>query len=135
MAGSITNKRQEWFGRNRSIVMKCISDAAGAVSGIGDQIQGGSLYAISYLPESGCTDNWDITITAKYNLPSGDSLQWADALGGQGADLSNSTNGDWKYLQKPFPILPGMIITPVIAGLGNAQSVWIVLHIWEEIRA
>lgn len=132
MAGSVSIN-QEYFGRKRSIIMKCTSDASGDVNGKGIQVQGGDIYAFSYVPESGCTDEWDITVTAKYTKPNGESIQIADALGGQGADLSNSTDGGWINLQAPFPIIPGTLLTPVLANLGNAQVVTIILHIWEEI--
>jgi hypothetical protein len=138
MAGTVTIN-QEYLGRQRNVVAKCVSDSSGDVSGTPFAVQGGNLYAFKFLPVSGVSDNWDMTVTAKYTYPDGTSIQWADILNGEGADLSNSTKGGWVYLSKPFPLMTsrsgeGMLLTPVISNLGNAQTVHVVFDIWEEFR-
>jgi hypothetical protein len=114
--------------------MKCVSDASGDVTGHSFKVQGGDVYALTYIPETGCSDDWDVTIKAKYAKQNGDSFEIADILGGQGANLSNSTDGGWVNLSAPFPIVPGSTLTPIVDNLGNAQTVWIILNIWEEIH-
>jgi len=139
MAGTIA-QTQEYFARRRDYILKCTSNASGAVSGIPIQCQGGSLYKFSYIPESGCTDNWDLTLPATYDKSDGNtfSISWTDLLdpdggGSQGLNLSNSTDGRIVDLNTLVPILPGALITPTIAGLGNAQTVYLILHMWEEL--
>lgn len=133
MAGSVTISKNEYFARQRSVICKCTSDASGDVSGTGFQVQGGNLYGITFFPVSGCSDLWDLTATMDKKLDDGTTLQLADVLDGQGANLSNSTNGDHVVLSEPFPLIPNSIITPIIANLGNAQTVYIAFDIWEEV--
>lgn len=136
MAGTMT-LTQEYFARRRDYICECTSDAAGAVSGTSFQCQGGSLYKISYIPGSGCTDNWDLTLPSSYQKADGSTIAMADILnpdggGSEGADLSNSTNGRILALSTLVPILPGTKLTPTIANLGNAKTVHIIFHVWEE---
>lgn len=136
MAGTMT-PTQEYFARRRDYICECTSNASGAVSGLPFQCQGGSLYKITYVPESGCSDNWDLTLPASYQKKDGSTIDIADVLnpdgsGSYGADLSNSTNGCILDLSILVPILPGTKLTPTIANLGNAQTVHIIFHVWEE---
>ena len=136
MAGSMT-LTQEYFARRRDYICECTSDASGDVSTTPFQCQGGSLYKISYNPESGCSDNWDLTLPASYQKADGSKIEWADVLnpdggGSEGLNLSNSTDGRILSLSTLIPILPGTKLTPTIANLGNAQTVHVIFHAWEE---
>lgn len=134
MAGSITfESPNSYFGRSRSVIAKCITDASGAVSGINFASQGGQLYSYAVLPTTGVTDLFDLTLKQTYRIKDGTDLSWADILGGQGANLSNSTNGDVIVLSEPAPIIPGSLLEPIIANGGNAQTIYLVFNFWEEV--
>jgi hypothetical protein len=133
MAGTVTIISSEYFGRYRSVLIKCVSDASGDANGVEITDQGGVLASIAYLPVAGCSDEWDLTITMTYTMPDGTSITWADITNGDGADLSNSTDGAPVNMSSPFTILPGSKLTPIVANLGNAKTVYIVMNIWEEI--
>ena len=132
MAGT-TVLKNDHQNRVRTITLKCVSDASGDVSDTPIAYSGGTLYAFDYLPVTGVTDLWDIVVAAKIALPDGTSLTFADILGGSGANLSNSTNGGWVNLSNPKVIPPGSVITPAISNAGNAQTIYLLLHFWEEV--
>ena len=132
MAGSMAIN-QEYFGRKRSVVCKCTVDASGGMSGIPFEVQGGELYAFAFVPGAGVTAAWDLVLKAKYRKPDGTTIEWADILGGDGANLSESTNGGNKALSTGFGLLNHMVLEPVISNAGNATVIHIVFYMWEEI--
>lgn len=132
MAGSLT-VQERYFGRQRAMICTCVSDASGNVNAKPFEVQGGNLYAIYVLPVSGVSDLWDLTLTCGIKFDDGTVITFADILSGEGANLSNSTDGDRIVLSEPWAIPPKSILTPVIANLGNAQTVYVIFDIWEEI--
>lgn len=133
MAGSISYN-QVSFGRKRSVIARCTSDASGDVNSLPVYVQGGDLYAFGYVPVSGASDLWDLTLKATYTDRDGNQMEWADILSGDGANLSNSTNGGWVQLSTQFQLIPTMKLQPIVSNLGNVQSVNLVFHFWEEVR-
>lgn len=132
MAGSIVVE-ERYFERQRSVICKCTSDSIGNVSGTGFEVQGGNLYGLHYVPVTGVSDAFDLTATMKIPLNNGQSISLADCLGGQGANLSNSTDGDYIVLSEPHPLPPKSILTPTIANLGDTKVVYLIFNIWEEV--
>ena len=132
MAGSISIKRNIYDRRIRTMILLCTSDASGDVSGNPIPVPGGTFYNFGYIPVSGASDLWDIVIPMTYPLDDGNSISLADILNGDGANLSNSTNGGWVSLTNPCVAIENSIVTPTISNLGNAQSVYLLLHFWEE---
>lgn len=118
MAGSIAvtvTKLGEGVHRAR---IDWISDAAGAVSANAFDLPLCELLQAAFTPDSGGTqptDAYDFTITD----PDG-----ADALGGTGANLSNSTATKVTPVQSTYfrKLLPEGAYTPVGANCGNAKG-------------
>ena len=133
-AGStkITAKRD---GKIEFVTIAWTSDASGDVSSAGSyNTRGGTLYAFLYDPETGVTDLWDFTLEASWVVlteSSSRTIELVDVTGGDGTNLSNSTDGDYVSLGSPVG-LPSCTLTPTVAGAGNAQSGTIVLLIWNE---
>ncbi len=125
---------QEFFGRKRAVVCKCTVDASGDMSGMPFTVQGGELYQFAWVPGAGVTTLFDLTLKAKYRKPDGTIIEWADVLGGQGANLSESTNGGNTALSPGFGLLPGMTLEPILSNAGNATHVHIIFYVWEEIN-
>lgn len=133
MAGSATIISNEKNGLWRTIVWKWTSDASGAVSGVGQlHIPGGSIHSFWSVPESGVTDDFDVTVPGKFVLKNGDVISVADFLHGTGANLSNSTDGEIKNVDVVLPVGYNTEIYPVVANAGNATSGYFILFIWQE---
>ncbi len=96
------------------------SSAGGAATKIWDGLSG-VLVETEYVPGAGCTADWDLTIPVTNGV--------ADALGGNGADLSESTDGGKITTQKYFC---GDTITVTVANLGDTKTVRIRLFVWTE---
>ena len=134
MPGSVI-KENVYANRIRMIVFEWTSDASGDVSGPEAEVNipGGSLYAMLAVPKSGVTDNYDVTVSMRKNFQTCTAITIADILGGDGANLSNSTNGQLVLMGKPVPLLPDARLSLVVANAGDAQSGTIVLVIWDEL--
>lgn len=131
MAGSVET-RIDHEGPITQIAWYCTSDASGDVSGNGSYKISGTLMQLQYIPETGCSDNWDLTITGANTITASGvdaTKTLADVLQGNGANLSNSTNGG---VADTLTYLRNTTITPVIANLGNAKSVTLILYVWRE---
>jgi hypothetical protein len=117
------------------IVFEWTSDASGDVSGPEAEINipGGSLYAMLAVPKSGVTDAYDVTVSMRKNFQTCTAIAIADLLSGDGANLSNSTDGQLVLMGQPIPLLPDARLSLVVANAGNAQSGTIVLVIWDEL--
>ena len=134
MAGSVT-KHNVYANRIRSLVYEWTCDASGDVSGSTTEVNlpGGSLYTFLSVPKSGVTDAFDVTMSAKMTLPNGNTVTVADVLGGQGGNLSNSTNGEWEFLNTPFPMMFDTRLALTIANAGNAQSGTLIFFIRDDL--
>lgn len=134
--GSIHTTIEKIATKTKAYTLAWVCDASGDVNGITVPVKAGILYAIALDPESGVSDLYDLTIVATWKIvavPAGTvrTIEWADMLGGQGANISNSANGQIIYLTKPFPMSTGTV-APVITNAGNAQSGTLILYFWEE---
>ncbi|MCC6772503.1 MAG: hypothetical protein IT360_15010 [Gemmatimonadaceae bacterium] len=127
MAGSIAvtyTKVGEGITRAR---VDWLSDAAGAVSVSTFDLPFCELLQVAYTPDGGGTqptDLHDFTMTD----PDG-----ADALGGTGANLSNTTASKVTPVQSTYfrRLLPAGSYTPVGANCGNAKGGIIDLYVRE----
>lgn len=137
-AGSAKAKEMR-NGKTRFITWAWTSDASGDVSGttLGQfafQTRGGIAYGLLADPESGVTADYDVTVEAAWSVVTETAtrtIEFADVTSGDGTDLSNSTNGQYKAFSKPFP-LESCTLTLTVAGAGNATSGTFILLIWEE---
>jgi len=133
-AGSVDTDNKI-MNRTRVIVWEWTSDASGDVSGEGTVvIPGGHISFFASIPQSGVTDNFDVTVKATRTIDNGNSYEIADVLSGQGANLSNSTDGEPIALSTPCTVGPQTTLELVVANAGNAQSGTFVLTVWEERR-
>lgn len=134
MAGSAVVENKI-INRTRTITWEWTSDASGDVSDVGSVVvPGGTVSFLASVPGSGVTDAFDVTIKATRTLESGNSMVIADVLSGDGADLSNSTDGQGVILSTPFTLGHQTTLEPVIAAAGNAKSGTLQLTVWEERR-
>ena len=133
MAGTIAILENSLQDSIRSLIIKCTSDASGDASAP-IPVKGGVIYGFAFLPVTGASDLWDMVVPVKKTLPDGTAITFADLLGGNGADLSNSTNGDWKYLDYPTTIPKNCVITPTISNLGDEKEVYLMFFISEDVQ-
>jgi hypothetical protein len=134
MAGSVDIISNDRTDRVRTIILKWTSDASGNVSDVGGvSLPGGTLYAFSQLPGAGVTNEFDLTVPCEIILADGNTITFADALGGEGADLSNSTDGAAVMLSTQFAIPYNAMLELSISNAGNAKSGYIILFVWEEV--
>ena len=130
MAGTVTISYQE----HRTITkttLDWLSDASGDVSGTATKKLNGSLLRVVTIPDSGGTQPTDL-YDAVLNDDNG-----IDVLGGQGANLSNTTTTD---------VIPGVplkdgtttttavviiddTLTLVVSNAGNAKGGTVILYI------
>lgn len=133
-AGTAKVSGPQRVGMWQTVTIAWTSDASGDMD-VGEfQIRGGTLSAFHHDPESGVSDLYDVVVNVEWDVKTESStrtIDFNDALGGQGANLSNSVNGDLVYLIKPWPH-PASKFTVVVSNAGNAQSGTIVLWFWVE---
>jgi len=133
MAGSATIISNTLHGKWRTIIWEWTSDASGDVSSVGSlSIPSGSVNTFLSVPKSGVTDNFDLVLTGSILLKTGVRVAVADLLHGTGANLSNSTDGEFKNVDVVLPLPHNVEIAPVIAAAGNATSGYLFLFCWEE---
>lgn len=134
MAGSAVVENKI-INRSRTITWEWTSDASGDVSSVDSVVvPGGTASFFHSVPGAGVTDEFDVTVKATRTLDSGNSYSVTDILSGDGANLSNSTDGEGIPLSVPFTLGHQTTLELVIANAGNAKSGTFVLTIWEERR-
>jgi hypothetical protein len=121
----------------QAIVWAWTSDGSGDVSGNDTfTVQGNvKIYGFATDPESGVSADYDIVVPASIIIPTESgtrTIEWADVLGGDGADCSNSTDGTVAALTTTFTVVDGTTLDLDISNAGNATSGTFVLFFSEE---
>ena len=134
-AGSIYVTTEQIMPKLRSYQIAWTSDASGDVNTTTFRMKAGLIFKYAADPEAGVTDAYDFTLPVAWNIATSATttrtIEWADALSGDGANLSNSADGEILDLSIQFPV-PTCVATPTIANAGNAKSGTIIIYIWEE---
>jgi len=133
MAGSATIIKNKREGSYREIIWKWTSNGSGAVNGVGKiHVPQGTIVGMWSDPGSGVSDNWDVTLPGTVILPNGETTSVTDMLNGNGADLSNSTNGEIVNLDVTLFVPNNTEIGLSITNAGSEVSGYFMLFIWEE---
>lgn len=111
------------------------SNAAGTVSSNPISLPSGVIFGFQHDPEAGVSNLYDVVLQVSYPIYSAAStvrtIEWADSLGGDGANLSNSADGGNVLLTTPFS-MPDCTADLVITNAGDAQSGTFIIYIWRE---
>lgn len=123
-------------GKVYMLRMAWTADASGDVTEKTVTVPEGTVYAFAHDPENGVTDDYDVTVGMSYSLKIASAgtlrtVEWADILSGDGANLSNSEDGAVVSLTTPFSI-PESTLTFTVDNAGNATSGTFILYIWRE---
>ena len=124
MAGTVTATSTRLAGGVRRTTLAWTSDASGAVSGTSTSLAAGTVVGVAFTPGSGGTqptDLYDVTLLCADHS--------VDALGGEGANLSNAaathkqpmvSNAGTSGFARPW-LHPGNYQL-VVANAGNAKT-------------
>lgn len=121
-------------GKQVHVTVAWTSDASGDCDAESFTFRGGTLVAFWADPESGVSDLYDLVLNAAWAIKAESAtrtIDFNDVLEGEGANLSNSANGE--YIKLVYPaLLPSCTLSPIISNAGNAQSGTLDFVFWEE---
>jgi len=111
------------------------ADASGDCDAVTIRVPAGIIHTIKSDPESGVMDDFDVVLIATWNIAATATttrtIDFADALTGQGTNLSNSVDGEVIRLTRIFS-MPSGELQVVISNAGNATSGTFFFEMWSE---